>query len=54
MGLRCERCCLHYALENDFPTCHWVDDGFPAPCEYEDYVEDENDEEYYAGYFEED
>ena len=20
----------------DFPRCHWEDDGFPAPCEEDD------------------
>lgn len=28
----------------DFPRCHWEDDGFPAPCEEDDGDYDWNDD----------
>lgn len=35
----CERinCGYYYRGEDDdYPCCHCPDDGFPAPCEYDD------------------
>lgn len=42
----CERtnCGYYYkAIGESYPRCHCPDDGFPAPCEYEDdYYEDDD------------
>lgn len=27
--------------DEDYPRCHYPDDGFPAPCEYDDFEEGE-------------
>lgn len=35
----CERinCGYYYRdKDDDYPRCHCPDDGFPAPCEYDD------------------
>lgn len=42
----CEKtnCGYYYKGENDdFPCCHF--EGWAAPCEYEDYEENEDEEE---------
>lgn len=42
----CFNCGYHYQGENDaFPCCHYPDDGFPAPCECEDLVPEDIDED---------
>lgn len=35
--MRCEDCgyCWREDWE-DYPHCHYPDNGFPAPCEYDD------------------
>lgn len=43
----CEKsnCGYYYQLpDEDYPRCHWKDDGFPAPCEYDDEPEDIDDD----------
>lgn len=39
-------CGYYYRKDGEaYPRCHFEDDGFPAPCEYDDeYYEDEEDE----------
>lgn len=40
--MRCENCVLWYNDENEgFPCCH-ADPNWPAPCEYDDYDEEED------------
>lgn len=38
MGPCEERNCGYYWKDEneDYPCCHWKDDGFPAPCEEDD------------------
>ena len=41
----CEKrnCGYYYQLpDEDYPRCHWEDDGFRAPCEYDDDYEPED------------
>jgi hypothetical protein len=43
----CEKsnCGYYYQLsDEDYPRCHWEDDGFPAPCEYDDEPADIDDD----------
>jgi hypothetical protein len=32
--------------DEDYPCCHCPDDGFPAPCEYDDEDEEDYEDEY--------
>ena len=39
-------CGYYYKTEEeDFPRCHFPNDDYPAPCEYDDKEEDESYEE---------
>ena len=41
----CDRinCGYYYKGEDDdYPCCHCPDDGFPAPCEYDEPMEDDD------------
>lgn len=36
-------CGYYYQLpDEEYPRCHYPDDGTPAPCEYDDYCEPED------------
>ena len=57
----CERsnCGYYYkAAGDDYPHCHYPDDGTPAPCEYEDYepadIDDDCGYDPYAGCYTDD
>ena len=43
--MRCKDCNLYWADKGeDFPSCK-ADPNWPAPCEYEDDYEEENEDE---------
>ena len=45
----CEKrnCGYYYQLpDEDYPHCHWEDDGFPAPCEYDDDEPEDIDDDF--------
>lgn len=44
---RCADGCGYYWQEEweDYPSCHY-NDPWPAPCEYDDALEEEEDEDY--------
>lgn len=46
MGPCEERNCGYYWKDEDepFARCHWEDDGFPAPCEEENDLFEDDDE----------
>lgn len=40
-------CGYYWRDENEaYPRCHYPDDGFPAPCEYDDEDEEDYEDEY--------